>query len=54
LHDSFDAMVADARAFPVAPITPWLEEHGGDRFITIPEDIGFPVAREKLDGLWRG
>jgi 8-oxo-dGTP pyrophosphatase MutT (NUDIX family) len=54
LHDSFDAMVADARAFPVAPITPWLEEHGGDRFITIPEDIGFPVTREKLDGLWRG
>jgi 8-oxo-dGTP pyrophosphatase MutT (NUDIX family) len=54
LHTSFDAMVADARAFPVEPITPWLEEHGGDRFITIPEDIGFPVTREKLDGLWRG
>jgi 8-oxo-dGTP pyrophosphatase MutT (NUDIX family) len=53
-HDSFDAMAADARAFPIAPITPWIEEHGGDRFITIPEGIGFPVTREKLDGLWRG
>jgi 8-oxo-dGTP pyrophosphatase MutT (NUDIX family) len=54
LHRSFDAMVADARAFPIAPITPWLEENGGDRFIAIPENIGFPVTREKLDGLWRG
>jgi 8-oxo-dGTP pyrophosphatase MutT (NUDIX family) len=53
-HDSFEAMTVDARAFPIAPITPWLEEHGGDRFITIPEGIGFPVTREKLDGLWRG
>jgi 8-oxo-dGTP pyrophosphatase MutT (NUDIX family) len=54
LHRSFDAMVADARAFPIAPITPWLEEDDGDRFIAIPENIGFPVTREKLDGLWRG
>ena len=53
-HDSLDAMIADARAFPIAPITPWLEEHDGDRFITIPDGIGFPVTREKLDGLWRG
>jgi len=26
----------------------------GERFITIPEGIGYPVTREKLDGLWRG
>lgn len=53
-HDSFEAMVADARAFPVAPISPWLEEHDGERFVTIPDDVGYPVTREKLDGLWRG
>jgi 8-oxo-dGTP pyrophosphatase MutT (NUDIX family) len=53
-HDSYDAILADARAHPVEPITPWLEEVGGERFVTIPEGIGYPVTREKLDGLWRG
>jgi 8-oxo-dGTP pyrophosphatase MutT (NUDIX family) len=53
-HSSFDAIVADARAFPVDPITPWLEERDGERFVTIPEGIGYPVTSEKLDGLWRG
>jgi len=54
LHDSFDAMAKDARAYPIERITPWMEEHGDDRFITIAEGIGFPVTREKLEGLWRG
>lgn len=53
-HASYDAIVADARAYPIEPITPWLEEHDGERFVTIPEGIGYPVTREKLDGLWRG
>ena len=54
LHDSFAAMVADAQAHPVEPISPWVEEIEGESFITIPEGIGYPVTREKLDGLWRG
>lgn len=54
LHQSFEAMVADALAHPVAPITPWVEEVDGENFITIPEDAGYPIVREKLDGLWRG
>jgi 8-oxo-dGTP pyrophosphatase MutT (NUDIX family) len=53
-HASFEAMRADALAHPIEPITPWVEEHDGERFITIPEDVGYPVTREKLDGLWRG
>jgi len=53
-HDSFDGIVADANARTIEPISPWVEEKDGERFITIPEDIGFPVTREKLDGLWRG
>lgn len=53
-HASFEAMVADARAHPVEPITPWVEELDGENFITIPEGAGYPVVREKLDGLWRG
>lgn len=53
-HASFDAIAADARAHAIEPITPWVEERGGERFIAIPEGIGYPVTREKLDGLWRG
>jgi 8-oxo-dGTP pyrophosphatase MutT (NUDIX family) len=54
LHDSFEAMRADALAHPIEPITPWVEEQEGERFIVIPEHLGYPVTREKLDGLWRG
>ncbi len=53
-HDSFDAIVADARAHALTPITPWVEEIGGERYVTIAGDIGYPVVREKLDQLWRG
>ena len=53
-HDSFEAMLDDARAHPIEPITPWVEEEDGEKFITIPDDLGYPVTREKLDDLWRG
>lgn len=53
-HDSFAAMQADAQACPIEPITPWVEEHEGEKFVTIPEGLGYPVTREKLDALWRG
>jgi 8-oxo-dGTP pyrophosphatase MutT (NUDIX family) len=54
LHGSFEAIRADAEAHRVEPISPWVEEIEGENFITIPEGIGYPVTREKLDGLWRG
>lgn len=53
-HRTFEEIAADARAHPIEPITPWLEEVGGERFVTIPGGIGYPVTREKLEGLWRG
>ena len=53
-HSSLAAIRADARDHPVEPITPWVEEHGGERYITIPDSLGYPVTSEKLDGLWRG
>jgi 8-oxo-dGTP pyrophosphatase MutT (NUDIX family) len=53
-HGSFEAMLADAQAHAIEPITPWVEEHDGEKFITIPDDLGYPVTREKLDDLWRG
>ena len=51
---SFDEIRRDALAHPIEPVTPWVEEHDGEKFITIPADLGYPVTRERLDGLWRG
>jgi 8-oxo-dGTP pyrophosphatase MutT (NUDIX family) len=53
-HGSFEEIRADALAHPVEPVTPWVEERNGEKFITIPDNLGFPVTQEKLDGLWRG
>jgi 8-oxo-dGTP pyrophosphatase MutT (NUDIX family) len=53
-HSSFEAIRADALAHPIEPVTPWVEERDGDKFITIPGHLGFPVTQERLDGLWRG
>ena len=54
LHASFADIRADALAHPIEPVTPWVEEHDGEKFITIPSHLGFPVTKERLDGLWRG
>jgi 8-oxo-dGTP pyrophosphatase MutT (NUDIX family) len=53
-HASFDGIRADALAHPIEPVTPWVEERDGEKFITIPSNLGFPVTQERLDGLWRG
>jgi 8-oxo-dGTP pyrophosphatase MutT (NUDIX family) len=53
-HGSFAAIRADALSHPIEPVTPCVEERNGEKFITIPSHLGFPVTQEKLDGLWRG
>lgn len=53
-HASVAAIRADARAHRVEPITPWTEEVEGETFIAIPDGLGYPVTRERLEGLWRG
>jgi len=53
-HADFEAIRADALGHPVEAVTPWVEERGGEKFITIPADLGYPVTQERLDGLWRG
>jgi 8-oxo-dGTP pyrophosphatase MutT (NUDIX family) len=53
-HRTFEEIRADALAHRIEPVTPWVEERDGERFITIPSDLGFPVTKERLDGLWRG
>lgn len=53
-HASFAEIRADALAHSIEPVTPWVEERDGEKFITIPPDLGYPVTEERLDGLWRG
>lgn len=53
-HRSFDDIRSDALAHPIEPVTPWVEEVDGEKFITIPSHLGFPVTQERIDGLWRG
>jgi 8-oxo-dGTP pyrophosphatase MutT (NUDIX family) len=53
-HSSFEQIRADALAHPIEAVTPWVEEREGERFITIPDHLGYPVTQERLDGLWRG
>ena len=53
-HSTFEQIRADAAAHRIEPISPWAEEVNGEKFIRIPDDLGFPVTRERLDGLWRG
>ena len=53
-HSTFEQILADARAYPIEPVTPWVEDKGGHQFITIPDNLGYPVTQEKLEGLWRG
>ena len=53
-HPSFEAIRADALAHPIEPVTPWVEERQGERFIAIPGHLGYPVTEERLEGLWRG
>jgi 8-oxo-dGTP pyrophosphatase MutT (NUDIX family) len=53
-HSSFEEIRADALAHPIEAVTPWVEERQGERFITIPDHLGYPVTQERLDGLWRG
>ena len=43
---SFAEARQDALRYPVQRITPWVEERGGERFVCIPEGIGYPVTAE--------
>lgn len=53
-HSSFGAIRADALAHPIEPVTPWIEERGGEQYITIPDHLGYPVTAELFEGQWRG
>mgnify|MGYP002779833899 CR=1 FL=1 len=45
---SFDEAVAHARAHPVETISPWVEEVNGEKWLRIPDHLGYPVTAERL------
>ena len=45
---------ADALAYPVEIITPWVEEVNGTTYLRIPDGLGYPVTREPMDEVRRG
>ncbi|HEX9965414.1 MAG TPA: NUDIX hydrolase [Allosphingosinicella sp.] len=46
---SLEEARADAERHPVRQITPWVEQRGEQRFVCIPEGIGYPVTAEPYD-----
>jgi 8-oxo-dGTP pyrophosphatase MutT (NUDIX family) len=41
---TLDEAIGDAIRHPTQPITPWIEERDGERWICIPDDRGYPVT----------
>lgn len=50
---SFDDVAIHAASIEVRRIAPWIEEHGGQRRLCIPEDLGYPVTWEPLESVLR-
>jgi 8-oxo-dGTP pyrophosphatase MutT (NUDIX family) len=50
---SLDEARADAERHPVRQITPWVEERGGERFVCIPEGMGYPITAEPYESARR-
>ncbi|THD35412.1 MAG: NUDIX hydrolase [Sphingomonas sp.] len=53
-YSDYAHAVADALAHPPRTITPFAEERDGVPYLCIPDDLGYPVTREKLTGALRG
>ena len=53
-YDSIDALIAHAEATPVRLIAPEVRDIDGQPHLTIPDDLGYPVTSERLDGAARG
>ncbi|TPG43418.1 NUDIX domain-containing protein [Sphingomonas koreensis] len=51
---SFDEAVADARAHPIRPVTPWIADRDGAPYLCIDDDLGYPVTSEPLTDSVRG
>ena len=54
LFAGFDDAVADARAHPIRPVTPFMEVREGVEHLCILDDLGYPVTSEPMTGAVRG
>ncbi len=54
LFADFAAARAQAEAHPVRMITPGMVEEAGERWLTIPEGLGYPVTRQNMATVLRG
>lgn len=52
--DDFDACRAHAETTPLRTVTPWIEERDGVSWLTVPDDLGYPITSEPLDAITRG
>jgi 8-oxo-dGTP pyrophosphatase MutT (NUDIX family) len=52
-HDGFERAAAAARAFPIRTITPEIERRGQTDWVTIPDDLGYPVTALPLAAAFR-
>lgn len=50
---SFAEAAADARAYPVEAITPWVELRDGEELLCIPEGLGYPVTSQPVKAAFR-
>lgn len=51
--DDFESCRAHAEATPRRTVTPWIEERDGASWLTIPDDLGYPVTSEPLESITR-
>ena len=54
LFATYQAACAQAAAFPVRTITPRQVDRDGERWLTIPEDAGYPVTEQPMATVRRG
>ena len=54
LFSTFNDALAHVAVFPSQMISPFMEERGGERWLMIPDDAGYPVTGEKLETAARG
>lgn len=52
--ESYEATRVHAEAHEVKLITPWVEDRDGDKWLRIPDDVGYPNTAQKLSEMTRG
>lgn len=51
---SYDDIIALANRHPMEIVSPWVEMRDGERWLCIPEHLGYPVTAESVEKALRG